>query len=157
MHASLEVNIVEMHGLAGPAHRGRYNFGEIFDRVWLIGANIKHLIAGTRLIDRNRDVGSYVTDMREGTHLIAISEDRHRLVAKQLIHENSYDIAITIANILPFAVHIVRPEDNVVQAEHLVADFQFLLDGEFRDTVGVLGHRGHIFGQWGLACTINCD
>ena len=51
------------------------------------------------------------------------------------------DVAVAVADVLALAVHVVRPEDHVVEAEHLVRGAQVELDGELGDAVRVLRAR----------------
>src|SRR5207302_8222380 len=76
-----------------------------------------------------------------------------RLLLHDLIHENADYIAVRVANILPFAINVVGPENYVIQAKHPLRGRQVKLDGILGDPVWIFRMRckrfshGHLTGS----------
>ena len=87
--------------------------------------------------------------------LRAVTENRHGLALQQLVHENPHDVAIPVSDVLPFAIHIVGAEDDVLEAEHLIADQQFSFHRQLGDPVGVFRERDHVLSHGRLAGSID--
>ena len=56
----------------------------------------------------------------KGALLFAVAEDGEGFAAHELAHEDADDVAVRIANVLVFAIDIMRTEDHIVEAEHLL-------------------------------------
>ena len=82
---------------------------------------LKTWFHAARLVDRLGHQRRDVVDVAEGARLRAVAEDRHRLALQDLVHEDADDVAVAVADVLARAVDVVRPEDHVVEAEHLAA------------------------------------
>ena len=126
------------------AQRVRNHSGQFFDGVRSICPHVKDAVSRRGIIDTFGDDRSHVVDVGEGPLLSAITEDGHRFPAQQLIHEDTNHIPVAISDVLPFAIDVVRAEDYVIEAEHLVTDPQFLLHSEFRNSVRILRYRDHV-------------
>src|SRR5580700_8615021 len=100
-----------------------------------IGADIEDQVASRWDIHRPGDDRSYIIDVRECALLRSIAKNRHGLTAKKLIHEDSNNVAIAIANVLTLTINIVWSEHHEIEAEHFVADTQFLLHRQFGNSV----------------------
>ena len=138
----------EMPDLALDLHRLHDILGELIDGERLVGADVEDLVVGIGQLDGPGDVRGDVGGIAERPRLRAVAEHRQWLAAHQLVHEDPDHIAIPIPDVLVLAVDVVRPEDDVVEPEHVQARAEILLDGELRDPVGVLrlwerglGHR----------------
>ena len=106
-----------------------------------------------RLFNRRRHHRRHVVDVAERARLRAVAEDRHRLALQDLIHEDADDVAVAVADVLPLAVDVVRPEDDVVEPEHRAAGGELLLDGVLGDAVRVFRARAcvsSVIGTIGL-------
>ena len=86
--------------------------GQLVHAIRLVGANVEHLIISRRYVDRLRHDRSDIANVAEGARLGAVPKDRHRLVLQDLVHEDAHHVAVFIADILPLAVNVVRPEDD---------------------------------------------
>ena len=139
------------------AHRGGDPLGEDADLVRRVRADVEHLAVRARvergLGDDRRDVAG----VGERPGLAAVPEDRHRLAAHDLVHEDADDVPIAVADVLALAVDVVRSEDDVRQAELGVAGPQVLLDGELGDAVRVLGRRHQRFVHRHLIRAVDGD
>src|SRR6266852_9547221 len=102
---------------------------QIVHRIRYIGSDIEDLIARGRNVYCPCDRGGDIVDMRESADLSSVTKNCHGFGSQDPVHEDPNYVAIAITNVLPLAIHVVRPENNVVQPEHLMTDFEFLLDG----------------------------
>src|SRR5205823_9302671 len=102
-----------MRNLKRKLHRRSDNSRQRVNCKWHVSPDIKYLIPRFRHVYRTGNDWSYVADVGEGALLLAISEYSHWLTAQQLIHENSDNIPITIANVLSLAVNVMGAKDNV--------------------------------------------
>src|SRR5258708_21144609 len=94
-----------MDDLGGFAHGGSHDFSEVIDRVRNVGADVENLIACRGYIYRGGDNGSHVTYMGESAQLLAISKNSHGFVLHELIHEDAYDVAVAVTNVLRSEEH----------------------------------------------------
>src|SRR6266436_1332506 len=111
------------------AHGFRNLGRQLIYRVRPIGSYIKYFVPGSRNQRRTGNARSYITDITKRPLLSPVAEYRHRIVFTNLLHENTNDIAIRIGQVLIFSVNIMRPEDHVVETEHLVSYSQIHLNG----------------------------
>ena len=131
----------------GDTHRRGDGVGQLQQRVRLIGADVERLVPRRRRVDRVRHHRRHVVDIAERARLRPVAEDRHRLALQNLVHEDADDVAIAIADVLPRTEHVVRAEDDVVEAEQLAARAQLHLHRVFRDAVRILWRRHVLFGH----------
>src|SRR3990167_8352346 len=90
--------------------------------------------------------------MGERAGLEAVTEHGDRVALQRLAHEDPHHVAVWITDVLVGAVHVVWPEDDVRQAEHLAGCGKVLLHTELGYAVGVFGLKPHRLGErWGLA------
>src|SRR5690242_11001044 len=89
------------------AERLRYEFGEGADCGGLVRPDVEDLSGGASDVDTVRDQWRHVVDVRKGTHLAAVAEDRHRLALHHLVHEDSDDVPVAIADVLMLPVDVV--------------------------------------------------
>src|SRR5208282_254439 len=143
--------------LASCSHLGRYNLRQVVDRERNVSTDVENLVSrGTNVYRSGHNRGDIV-DVRKRALLLAIAKDGHWLPLQDLIHEDTHHVSVTVADILPFAVHIVGPEDDVVKAEDFMGDPQFLLDSKLGNPIGVLRDRHHILRHWCLPGPIYRD
>src|SRR6266513_779217 len=142
---------------AGDIHRGNDLEGELVDAVVLVAANVEQRVASRRLERRGGDRRRDVLDVGEGAALLAIPEDGQRLALHQPVHEDPDHVAVLVAQVLAFAIDVVRPKDDIVQAEEFMARLQLELDRRFRDAVGILGKRGDVLTHGQLVGAVDGD
>ena len=123
----------------------------------LVGADVVDLVPGLGALDARGDDGRDVVDVAERAHLFAVAEDRQRLSGEDLAHEDADHIAVGVADVLVFAVHVVRTEDHVVQTEHLAGLFQIELHRVLRDAVGIFRHRHERLDHRRLIASVHGD
>src|ERR1051326_4851512 len=133
-----------MNGFAPRSHSLRNNASQSIHSVWHISADVEDLIVREGNINGACDNGGNITDMSESALLLAVTENSHRLTLHELVHEDADHVAISVADILPFAIDVVGTKDDVVETKHLVGDFQLSLHGELGDAIGVFRHGNHI-------------
>src|SRR3954468_13806173 len=133
------------------------NLSQSIDGEWHICADIENLVARGREIDGLRDDRRDIIDVGKGALLLSVAEDSHGLAFEELVHEDANDVAVTIGDVLQFAINVVRTEDDVIQPEHVVRYFEFLLDRKFSDAIGILRLGHEVFGHWRLTRAIYRD
>src|SRR5436305_875790 len=146
---------IEMDGVALFVHGVGNDFRQPIYSVRNVRAYVEHLVASRGNVNRFSDHWRHIADMCKGPLLLPITKDRHGLALHELIHEDTYDIAITITDVLTLTVHVMGPKNHIVQAKHLVANLQISFDGEFRNAVRVFRLRHHLFAHRRLPCTVN--
>src|ERR1700682_5742068 len=148
---------IHMHNSALGLHGLGNDPRQVIDHIRHIRSVVKNLIPRAGNIHGARDNRSHIVDVRERSHLRSIPENRHRLATQNLIHEDSHYIAVAITNVLPLPIHVVRPENNVVQPEHLSRHLEFLLDSQLRDPIGILWDWRHFLPHGCLSRPVNRD
>ena len=123
------------------AHRLHHEFRECVNGSRCIGTDVERLARCHRYLHGASDMRGDIGNVRVGARLLAIAEDAQRLTLHDVIHEDAYDIPIPVADVLSFAINIVRPKNGVIQAKDVFGDSKFLLHGVFRNAVGIFRHR----------------
>ncbi len=75
----------------------------------------------------------------------------------QLVHEDAHYVPITVAEVLVFAIDVVRAEHHIVQPEHVLGRIEVHLHGQLRHPVGILRHGPHVLAHWWLQRPIHRD
>src|SRR5215471_3118985 len=99
---------VEVPDVALFTHGVGDEFGELIHRIWFVGTDVENAVLGRRIFNRRGNNWRDIANVRERSLLLAIAEDGHRLLLQQLIHEDADDVAVAVADILPFSVDVVR-------------------------------------------------
>src|SRR6516162_10185030 len=110
--------------LAFRTHGFRNDSAKLVNGKGDIRAHVEDLVACSRVVDGSGDDRRHVVNVGERALLFAVAEDGHRLPFHDLVHEYSHDVAVTIGDVLAFAIDVVGAEHDVIQAEHLMADLQ---------------------------------
>ena len=95
--------------------------------------------------------------MGERPRLPAVAEDGHRPVGHHLVHEDPDHVPVRIGEVLQLAVHVVWPEDRVVEPEHALCRDQVELDGVLGDPVGVFRLGDDFLGHGRLRRPVHGD
>src|SRR4051812_219076 len=117
-----------MGDMAFRAHCRSNDASQLIDCIWHVSANIENLVGCFGVLDARSNEWGNVVDVSEGPLLQTISVNRHWLTLEELIHEYANHVAVTIANVLPLTVNVVRAKYHIVQTKHLVTDSKFLLN-----------------------------
>jgi hypothetical protein len=95
-------------------HRTVHKSGNFIHRVRAVGANIDDLPIALRAVDSPDDGRGDVGDVSEGPSLRSIPKNAARIFLHNLVHENPDHISVPIPQILPLAVHVMRPKNDIV-------------------------------------------
>jgi len=128
-------------------HRCRDGIRQFQQRVGLIRTDVERLVPRLRSVDRLRHHRRHIVNVAERARLRPVAEDGHRLLLQDLIHEDADHVAIAVADILARAEDVVRPEDDVVEAEQPVGRSQLHLYRVLRNPVRVFRCRNVVFGH----------
>ena len=128
--------------------RSKLLYGEGF-----IATNVEYLVVRTFDSGRVGHGWDDVAHVGEGTRLGTIAKQGHWLIGEQLAHEDAGHITVWIGQVLEFAIHVVRAEDDVVEAKLIVRGFQVQLYRILGDAVriGRLWRVGFAHGRIDVA------
>src|SRR5262249_32042246 len=93
---------------------------KFLDSVWRVRADVENLIYSAWDGGRRGDQRSYIINIGEGSSLLAIAKNTHRLTVHRLIHENPNHVAILVRDVLAFAVYVMWAKNSVIKPEHLL-------------------------------------
>jgi hypothetical protein len=128
-------------------HRMCHFMRELGEGIRLIRPDIELLVPRGGHVDAAGDHRRDVVNVAERPGLRTVAENRHAAPVQDLVHENADDIAVAVSYVLPRPVHVVGPEDDVVEAEHRAGGFQFLFDGQLGNPVGIIRMRNCVLGH----------
>jgi hypothetical protein len=94
-------------------HRAADHLAQVVDGAGAVGADVEGLVVSFGPVDRVRDGGRHVRDVTERAGLRPVAEEGQPLAAQDLVHEDADHVAIAIPDVLPLAIHVMGPEDDV--------------------------------------------
>ena len=122
-----------------------YHFCQLVDGVRNICTNVDDLVDCLWKVDTAGYMRGHIVNVAECPGLFTIAENSQGFTLHDLVHEDANHIAVAVTDILIFAINIVRPEDDVIQAKELMRTLQIIFYRQLADTIRIFGHRGHIF------------
>ena len=111
----------EMVNLSHNIEGARDLFSQLQHSMGLFRANVEDLLISCRCQRRTRNNRRNIINVREGSGLQPIAENRHRLSMQHLVHEDTNDIAVSICDVLALAIDIMGAKNDVGQTKHSIS------------------------------------
>jgi hypothetical protein len=125
--------------------------------VRLVRSHVEDLVVRCRFERRAGDHRRHVVDVREGAGLLAVSEDRQRLLLQALMHEDADHVSVFVREILALAVHVVGPKYDEIEAEQPLRRGEVELHGQLRNAVRIFRVRRELFAHRQLIPPVHGD